>query len=92
VRESGFWRPTPYLLLETRFVYPEDHVSLHQYGVVDEQGNLTIYRVWSRYYSVETLTVVLQRSGFAVEEMLADLTGRPYTPDSKWLGVVARRA
>jgi SAM-dependent methyltransferase len=91
VRESGFWRPTPYLPLETRFVYPEDHVSLHEYGVVDEQGNLTTYRVWSRYYCVETLTAVLERNGFTVEDTLADLTGKPYTSDSEWLGVVARR-
>jgi SAM-dependent methyltransferase len=91
VRTGGFWRQEPHLLLKSTFVYPEDTVSLHQYGVVGEDGIVTVFRVWSRYYSPEAIAPVLDQHGFEVEEVTADLIGNAYSPDSEWLGVVARR-
>lgn len=91
VKQGGFWRAAPHVVLDERFVYPDDHASLHQYSVLDEGGRLTVYRVWSRYYSRDTVTGLLSHHGFEVQTMTSDLTGAPYSADSQWLGVVARR-
>lgn len=90
-REGGFWRPMPHLVLESRFTYPDDSVSLHQYGILDERGQLEVYRVWSRYYSGESLVPLLEGHSFRVDGMTSDLAGKPYASDSRWLGVVAQK-
>ena len=33
----------------------------------------------------------LAAGGFEIESLWGDLTGIPYTPDSEWIGIVARK-
>jgi hypothetical protein len=58
--------------------------------VVDEAG-VTAYRMWFRDYTPETLSPVLERAGFEVERIAGSLTGDPYTTESEWIAVVARK-
>jgi SAM-dependent methyltransferase len=88
-QESGFWRPTPHLVLEQRFDYPEGSVFLHRYLVIDPTGAVTDYRLWYRLYSLEAIEAVLASAGFALREVRGDLTGSLYDPASEWLGLVA---
>lgn len=87
--DSGFWRPTPHLVLEQHFLYPKN-IALDQFVVIEEGGKSTVYRNWFQDYTPETITTELQASGFKVESLWGDLTGTPYREDSEWIGVVAR--
>jgi SAM-dependent methyltransferase len=87
---AGFWRPWPHLVLERRLYFPEESVSAREHAVVDERG-ATIYRIWEQHFSRDALEALLAAAGFEVEEIAADLTGTPWTPESPTLAAVARR-
>jgi SAM-dependent methyltransferase len=86
----GFWKPGPHLVLEQGFGYPDD-LFLDQYIVIEGNGEITVYRNWFQDYTPETLYAELTAGGFEIENLWGDLTGTPYTPDSEWIGIVARR-
>lgn len=90
--ESGFWKPGPHLVLEEGFDYPEQSIWLDQYITIEADRKLTVYRNWFQDYMPETITEELSQGGFSVESLWGDLTGAPYTPDSEWIGVVAKRS
>ena len=90
VETNGFWRPTPHLVLEEGFDYPGNRVYLHQYAVLEDTGELSVYRIWEQYYDPESLGAVLEARGYLNVEFFGDLAGRPYEPDSQWIGIVAR--
>jgi SAM-dependent methyltransferase len=92
IAASDFWRATPHLVLEREFDYPEDNVHLDQYIVIDADGRFTVYRNWYQYYSLETITPVLEDRGFTVLAAWSDLAGTPYNIYSEWIGLVAQKA
>ena len=87
---AGFWRPWPHLVLERRLHFPEEMVSGTEHAVIDERGSATVYRIGEQHFSRETLEALLVAAGFDVEELAADLTGAPWTPESETLAVIAR--
>jgi SAM-dependent methyltransferase len=86
--ESGFWKPGPHLLLQEGFDYPEQSIWLDQYTVIETDGKISVYRNWFQDYTPETIANELTRNGFAVESLWGDITGRPYTQESEWIGLV----
>jgi SAM-dependent methyltransferase len=86
---AGFWRPGPHLVLERRLAYP-DGVFLTEHAVLDEHGEATVYRIWERRFSRDSIERLLADTGFEVEHVAADLTGAPWQPGSETLAVVAR--
>jgi SAM-dependent methyltransferase len=89
--ESGFWKPGPHLVLEEGFDYPEQSIWLNQYTVIEGDGKVSVYRNWFQDYTSETITEELALGGFSVESLWGDLTGRQHSPDSEWIGIVARK-
>jgi SAM-dependent methyltransferase len=89
--EQGFWKPGPHLVLEQGFAYPDD-LFLDQYIVIEGEGNISVYRNWFQDYTPETIRAELTAGGFEIENLLGNLTGLPYTPDSEWIGIVARKS
>jgi hypothetical protein len=89
--EGGFWKPGPYLVLQQGFHYPEADTALEQFLVIEDDGTMTVYRNWFHYYSVETISAVLEGQGFTVEGVYGDLTGAPLTDDGEWIGVIAQK-
>jgi SAM-dependent methyltransferase len=87
---EGFWRTTPYVILEQGFEYPEQDVYLDQYILFDQDGSVSVYRNWFQDFTRETIIDELESGGFKVLGVWSDLEGTPYRPDSEWLGVVAR--
>jgi SAM-dependent methyltransferase len=90
VADSGFWRPGPHLVLEQDFDYPDQHVHLDQYIVIEPHGAITLYRNWFQDYTIDAITAELRAAGFAVHGLWSDLAGTPITGDSEWIGIVAR--
>jgi hypothetical protein len=51
-----------------------------------------VYRIWERAYTPVAIEELLVGCGLTVEQLVGDLTGRPFDPDAASFGVVARRA
>jgi len=88
---GGFWKPGPHLVLEQGFAYPGD-LYLDQYIVVEGDGKISVYRNWFQDYTPETIRAELAAGGLTVESLWGDLAGAPYTPDSDWIGIIARKS
>jgi SAM-dependent methyltransferase len=88
--ESGFWRPTPHLVLEEGFAYPREHVYLNQYTIVDADGTVTVYRNWFQHYTPESIAAELTAHDLTVSYLGANLRGGAYTDDAPWIGLIAR--
>ncbi len=89
--ESGFWKPSPHLVLEEGFDYPEQSLWLDQYTVIETDGKVSIYRNWFQDYTPESITAELVQGGFVVESLWGDLTGQPYTSENEWIGLITRK-
>ncbi len=87
---QGFWKPGLHLVLEEGFAYPGD-LFLDQSIVIEGDGKISVYRNWFQDYTPETIRTELAAGGFEIESLWGDLAGTPYTPESEWIGIVARR-
>ncbi len=87
---QGFWKPGLHLVLEQGFAYPDD-LFLDQNIVIEGDGKISVYRNWFQDYTPETICAELAAGGFEIESLWGDLTGISYTPDSEWIGIVARK-
>lgn len=91
VSAGGFWRSGPHLVLEQGFDYPERSTWLDQYVVVEQNGTMAVYRNWFQDYDRKAITAELTEGGFEVLGVWGDLTGKPFSEGSEWIGVAARR-
>ena len=91
VAENGFWNPGLHLVLEQGFDYPDQSIFLDQVIVVDTNHAISVYRMWFQDYSRQSITSELERGGFAVQSVWNDLLGTPYSEDTEWIGVIARK-
>lgn len=89
--EGGFWRPGRHLVLEEGFDYPENDTWLNQNIIVDENGEVKVYRLWFHDYSLEKLSRVLEQNGFKVEQVWNSLSGELYQKGGDWIAIVARK-
>lgn len=87
--ETGFWKPGPHLVLEEGFAYPDRSIFLDQAIVIDEDGDVSVYRNWFQNFTLETITAELAAGGFAVQGAWSDLLNTSLVEDSEWIGIVA---
>ena len=64
VSEKGFWRNRPYLALTESFYYEEQKVGLSQHTIIDESGDIDVYRFWIHTFSHADLEEVLVAQDF----------------------------
>lgn len=88
--ESGFWSPDPHLVLSNHFRYPEESAFLNQHVVISGDTQ-KVYRIYQMHYTREGITALLDASGFDVIHVFEDLKGRPCTPESGTMGIMARK-
>jgi len=89
--ETGFWKRRPHLVLEEGFDYPEQSIFLDQAIVIEEGGKVSVYRNWFQDFIRETIASELEAGGFTVKSVWNDLTGTPFSEDTEWIGIVARK-
>jgi hypothetical protein len=77
--------------LEEGFEYPEQSIFLDQTIVIEENGKVSVYRNWFQDYDRAAITAELEQAGFAVQSTWNDLLGTPFTVDTEWIGIVARK-
>lgn len=61
--DGGFWAEKEYLILNQTFHYPENHVFVYQYNLIQGE-DVTHFIIRDRYYTQDEITDVLQNIGF----------------------------
>jgi 2-polyprenyl-3-methyl-5-hydroxy-6-metoxy-1,4-benzoquinol methylase len=70
---DGFWKNKPYLALSDSFVYQENKVILYQHIVIDEKGEMKVYRFWTHFFSNQDLAKILNENKFSNLAFHADV-------------------
>lgn len=86
----GFWRDTPYLLLQSLYHYRHVNTFLNQYIIVTDDGT-TCYNNWEHTFSVEELETGLLEAGFSQFQFYKNVAGSTYEHDSKTICVIAKK-
>ncbi|MFP4114918.1 MAG: class I SAM-dependent methyltransferase [Spirochaetota bacterium] len=90
--KDGFWQADSHLVLLQHFHYDAEAASVARYTIVDEKGSYRQFSVWWRHYDEAGIVALLEREGFAVEQLYGSLWGDPIDPQGEWIGVYARPA
>lgn len=88
--KSGFWCEGWHLVLEQGYSYEND-VFLDQYVVIDENGQARRFHNWFQDFTPDTIREELSKGRFEVFSIWSDLAGSPYTMESEWIGIVAKK-
>lgn len=91
-RDAGFYVEGEHLVIESRFVYPDDQVTCDRYTVVQRDGTVKQLDLWHRYYSLEGMTAILGDAGLDVAEVYGGVDGSPLTEGARDITIVAKRA
>lgn len=88
--ESGFWSPSPHLVLENLFFYQDKSIRLNQYLVLEEHRE-RVFRIYHQHYTLVEITQLLSDQGFFIKAHYADLTGKVFNNDSQTIGIIAQK-
>ncbi|MFD1775407.1 class I SAM-dependent methyltransferase [Paenibacillus rhizophilus] len=88
---GGFWRPGPYLSLDSSYWYEDSGVQLDQYIIVDESSRFEVYNIWDKTYTRDEISSILLKYGFVDLEFYNNFSGNLYTEDNDTLCVLARK-
>ena len=88
---GGFWNSGKHIVLEQGFDYPEHDIWLDQYIVITEDGQRKTYHMWFHDYSLQSITEVLVKNGFAIKFAWNNLDGEEYKAEGDWIAIVAQR-
>lgn len=92
IKESGgFWSSIPYIEFVNKIYYEDYKVSLKQHVILKEDGDVQVYNLWEQLYTVDSISRLLEESGFKVIGIYGDLTGAKYNTKSESIGIVARK-
>lgn len=88
---GGFWSDQPYFEFINSYRYEEENVYLEKHEIVEERRSRT-YLNWIQHFDPRSLTVELERDGFAIESLRSDVAGTPYRDDAPYLAAIATPA
>ncbi len=91
VTNDGFWNDKSYLALTESFLYPEEDTYLNQTIVITEEEEISVYRLFNHFYTVPTITNVIEKYGFIDHSFYSDIKGNRYNDKSGILAVVTRK-
>lgn len=87
---NGFWAPDPYYVFLNTLKYEKEKVILDKYTLFGETFAKEVYN-WLQCYSYDSLRKELEDNGFRIVEHYSDVSGTPYSKDSKDIAIVAKR-
>ncbi len=88
---DGFWSQEDYYCFVNTFKYETEKVILDKHTIIEESRKRVVYN-WLQYYSKESLAKEFETSGFKIEHLFSDVSGKTYTSDSKEMAVVAKKS
>lgn len=90
-KSKSFWSPEPTMEAHRKMVYRNPLVRGDQYTILTESGELRNIRVYDRLFTQAEITGLLEEAGFDVVGLYADLSGTPWNPTSKTMGLFAQK-
>ncbi len=84
----GFWSESDYIGIQRSFVYPENNLTLDRYLIIEPNETLEIFN-WFQHFTPEGISAELNNSGFSVDMIVGDLTGKSLIDESDFMGVIA---
>lgn len=91
IKSKSFWSPEPTMEAHRKMFYRDPLVRGDQYTLISETGELRIIRVYDRLFSKQEITDLLEEAGFDVVTLVNDLSGTPFSSDSKTMGIIAKK-
>ncbi len=85
---NGFWSSDDYYCFVNTFKYDNEHVVLDKYTIIEEKRTRTVYN-WLHYFSEDSLRGEFEENGFRVDSLYSDVAGKPLSPDSAEMAIVA---
>ncbi|MEW5894478.1 MAG: methyltransferase domain-containing protein [Candidatus Omnitrophota bacterium] len=87
---DGFWSGEQYDGFLNVFKYDAEKVVLDKYTIIQNNKTRVIYN-WLQYFTPESLREELEKNGFIIENMFADVAGTPFTKSGKEFAVVVKK-
>ncbi len=87
---NGFWSPDDYYCFVNTFKYEKEKIILDKYTIIEESRKRVVYN-WLQCYSKNAIRAEFEENGFKVEEILSDVAGKAFTPESTEIAIVARK-
>ncbi|MBF4695748.1 class I SAM-dependent methyltransferase [Fusibacter ferrireducens] len=87
---SGYWKPHPYICMTQQFDYDDD-IKLFQYLIIDACENMSSARVWTHYFSKESIGERLSVFPYRQLDYYSDISGKSYEEPSKTLCMVIEK-
>ncbi len=88
---NGFWSPEDYYCFVNTFKYDKEKVILDKYTIIEETRKRIVYN-WLQYFSEDSLRKEFKDNGFNIEKIYSDVTGKPFTPESMEMAIVAKKS
>ena len=85
---DGFWAAGDYVGIQRSFVYPEEHLSLDRYLIVEPTETWQVFN-WLQHFTAESIEAELSEVGLKIDQMVGELSGEPFTPAGNHIGIVA---
>ncbi len=85
---DGFWSQDDYYCFVNTFKYEKEKVILDKYTIFEKNRKRIVYN-WLQYFSPATLEAEIEKNGFKVEAVYANVAGEPLTQDATELAAVA---
>jgi SAM-dependent methyltransferase len=87
---NGFWADGDYFGFKATHLYPEHHLALDRYLIVEPARIKDIYN-WMQYFSPDEIKDELTEAGLAVAEIFDVETGKRWLERSAPFGVLAKK-
>lgn len=87
---NGFWAAGDYFGFAATLLYPEQHVALDRYLILEPKRRRDIYN-WMQYFTPDEIVAELDEARFAAKEITDLATGEQWAPAAAPFGVLAER-
>ncbi len=88
---NGFWSAKDYFGFVKTIKYDAEKVVLDKYTIIEEKRSFTVYN-WLQYFDPDTLNQEFTDNGLKITELLSDVAGTPFDPESEEMAVIAVKA
>ena len=87
--DSGFYKPTPYISLDSFYIYDHDNTYLNQVLILSD--NIECYNIWEHTFTMAELESELRNTGFSSIHFFGDIAGAPYNSKNETICVLASK-
>lgn len=87
---NGFWAEGDYFGFQVTHLYPELHLALDRYLIVEPKRTRDIYN-WMQYFTPKEIKAELQEAGFELEKIFDLTTGGHWIERATPFGVLAKK-